>query len=145
MGQQQFSIEPSDVEVTPGHNTSLTCLVNNLAGECRWQKDGKVSNSTPPLHPISPPHLPPPHCDPRAKKWGSRTNFHTQDPCPTIILSSPVSRKSGNPKKELTKNQANTPLSGDMAALYHKDKLKEQVPKDRVDMKSENTILVNVD
>jgi hypothetical protein len=32
-----------------------------------------------------------------------------------------------------------------MAALYHKDKLKEQVPKDRVDMKSENTILVNVD
>ena len=32
-----------------------------------------------------------------------------------------------------------------MAALYHKDKLKEQVQKDRVDMKSENTILVNVD
>jgi len=37
-----LSVKLSDVEVTPGHNTSLTCLVNNLGGECRWQKDGKV-------------------------------------------------------------------------------------------------------
>jgi hypothetical protein len=41
-GKELFSVELSDVEVTPGHNTSLTCIVINLGGECRWQKDGKV-------------------------------------------------------------------------------------------------------
>jgi len=40
-GQQGFSVEPQDELVAPGHNTTLTCLVDNMVGECRWQKEGK--------------------------------------------------------------------------------------------------------
>jgi len=39
--QQAFTTEPKDQLVAPGHNTSLTCMVDNMAGECRWQKGGK--------------------------------------------------------------------------------------------------------
>ncbi len=39
---QQFIEGPSYVEVNPGSNVLLTCRVDNIGGECRWQKDGKV-------------------------------------------------------------------------------------------------------
>ena len=41
--QQQFLSSPSPLVVSPGSNTTLSCLVENMGGECRWQKDGKVS------------------------------------------------------------------------------------------------------
>ena len=39
---QKFLSVPNEVFATNGGNTSLTCLVENMGGECRWQKDGKV-------------------------------------------------------------------------------------------------------
>jgi hypothetical protein len=39
---QSFIEEPSYTEVNPGGNAELRCLVENIGGECRWQKDGKV-------------------------------------------------------------------------------------------------------
>jgi len=41
LSQQKFVTTPSLVVVAPGHNTTLACLVQNMGGECRWQKDGK--------------------------------------------------------------------------------------------------------
>ena len=43
---QSFKEEPTYTEVNPGENTELRCVVNDIGGECRWQKDGKVSGST---------------------------------------------------------------------------------------------------
>jgi hypothetical protein len=37
-----FKEEPTYTEVNPGDNTELRCVVNDIGGECRWQKDGKV-------------------------------------------------------------------------------------------------------
>ena len=42
---QSFKEEPTYTEVNPGENTELRCVVNDIGGECRWQKDGKVSKS----------------------------------------------------------------------------------------------------
>ena len=39
---QSFKEEPSYTEVNPGDNTELRCVVKDIGGECRWQKDGKV-------------------------------------------------------------------------------------------------------
>ena len=39
---QSFKEEPTYTEVNPGDNTELRCVVNDIGGECRWQKDGKV-------------------------------------------------------------------------------------------------------
>ena len=39
-----FSDEPSYTEVNPGADEVLDCQVENIGGECRWQKDGKVSS-----------------------------------------------------------------------------------------------------
>ena len=39
--QQEFITSPSSVLVTTGDNATLACLVRNMAGECRWQKNGK--------------------------------------------------------------------------------------------------------
>ena len=44
-----FSTEPGYTEVNPGANDVLNCQVNNIGGECRWQKDGKVSKNYLPL------------------------------------------------------------------------------------------------
>jgi len=44
---QRFSKEPAYTEVNPGANAVLECLVENIGGECRWQKDGKVKKSPP--------------------------------------------------------------------------------------------------
>ena len=38
-----FSSEPRYTEVNPGADEVLDCQVENIGGECRWQKDGKVS------------------------------------------------------------------------------------------------------
>ena len=40
-----FSTEPGYTEVNPGANDVLNCQVTNIGGECRWQKDGKVSKN----------------------------------------------------------------------------------------------------
>ena len=42
---QKFVSVPSKVFVSPQENTTLTCLVENMGGECRWQKDGKVETN----------------------------------------------------------------------------------------------------
>ena len=42
MSQQRFLSSPTSLTVSPGTNTTLSCLVENMGGECRWQKDGKV-------------------------------------------------------------------------------------------------------
>jgi hypothetical protein len=39
---QSFKEEPAYTEVNPGDNTELRCVVHDIGGECRWQKDGKV-------------------------------------------------------------------------------------------------------
>jgi len=39
--QQVFSTEPSSILVPPGDNATLACIVKNMGGECRWQKNGK--------------------------------------------------------------------------------------------------------
>ncbi|XP_071749780.1 synaptogenesis protein syg-1 isoform X2 [Lepeophtheirus salmonis] len=39
--QQSFTQEPAYTEVNPEADTELICLVQNIGGECRWQKDGK--------------------------------------------------------------------------------------------------------
>ena len=41
--KQSFKEEPMYTEVNPGANAELRCVVENIGGECRWQKDGKVS------------------------------------------------------------------------------------------------------
>ena len=41
--QQGFKEEPIYTEVNPGANAELRCVIENIGGECRWQKDGKVS------------------------------------------------------------------------------------------------------
>ena len=41
MCQQEFITSPSSVLVPPGNNATLACLVRNMVGECRWQKNGK--------------------------------------------------------------------------------------------------------
>ena len=41
--EQMFSAEPAYTEVNPGADEVLDCQVDNIGGECRWQKDGKVS------------------------------------------------------------------------------------------------------
>ena len=45
LSMQSFKEEPTYTEVNPGENTELRCVVNDIGGECRWQKDGKVSDS----------------------------------------------------------------------------------------------------
>ena len=40
-----FSAEPAYTEVNPGADEVLDCQVDNIGGECRWQKDGKVSEA----------------------------------------------------------------------------------------------------
>ena len=42
---QSFKEEPTYTEVNPGDNTELRCVVNDIGGECRWQKDGKVRSA----------------------------------------------------------------------------------------------------
>lgn len=39
---QSFRAEPSYTEVNPSAVAVLDCRVDNIGGECRWQKDGKV-------------------------------------------------------------------------------------------------------
>jgi len=39
--QQMFREEPQYTEVNPGANAELRCVIENIGGECRWQKDGK--------------------------------------------------------------------------------------------------------
>jgi len=39
--QQLFSVEPSSLLVPPGDNATLACRVQNMGGECRWQKNNK--------------------------------------------------------------------------------------------------------
>ena len=41
--KQGFKEEPIYTEVNPGANAELRCVIENIGGECRWQKDGKVS------------------------------------------------------------------------------------------------------
>ena len=41
-GQQKFLESPQSLISAPGKQVTLTCLVQNKGGECRWQKDGKV-------------------------------------------------------------------------------------------------------
>ena len=56
--QQMFREEPQYTEVNPGANAELRCVIENIGGECRWQKDGKVSlepvrdiqKTKPPIH-----------------------------------------------------------------------------------------------
>ncbi len=43
---QKFKTEPGYTEVNPGADARLACVVDNIGGECRWQKDGKVSSIT---------------------------------------------------------------------------------------------------
>ena len=40
--QQRFLETPQSLISAPGNQVTLTCLVQNKGGECRWQKDGKV-------------------------------------------------------------------------------------------------------
>ncbi len=40
--------EPGYTEVNPGGNAELRCLIDNIGGECRWQKDGKVRKKSEP-------------------------------------------------------------------------------------------------
>jgi hypothetical protein len=40
---QTFRDEPIYTEVNPGANAELRCVIDNIGGECRWQKDGKVN------------------------------------------------------------------------------------------------------
>ena len=42
---QSFKEEPTYTEVNPGDNTELRCVVHDIGGECRWQKDGKVRSA----------------------------------------------------------------------------------------------------
>ena len=37
---QKFSSVPTDPEVDPGGEVVLSCVVADLKGECRWEKDG---------------------------------------------------------------------------------------------------------
>ena len=39
-GLQKFSTVPTYQEVDPGGETVLPCVVSDLKGECRWEKDG---------------------------------------------------------------------------------------------------------
>jgi hypothetical protein len=39
-GLQKFSTVPTYQEVNPGGETVLLCVVADLKGECRWEKDG---------------------------------------------------------------------------------------------------------
>ena len=39
--QQVFSKQPSSLLIPPGENATLACVVKNMGGECRWQKNGK--------------------------------------------------------------------------------------------------------
>ncbi len=39
---QSFTAQPVYTEVNPGSPAMLECRVDNIGGECRWQKDGKV-------------------------------------------------------------------------------------------------------
>jgi hypothetical protein len=39
-GLQKFSMVPTYQEVDPGGEAILTCVVADLKGECRWEKDG---------------------------------------------------------------------------------------------------------
>ncbi len=41
--KQSFSEEPKYTEVNPGEDAELKCVVKQMGGECRWQKDGKVT------------------------------------------------------------------------------------------------------
>ncbi len=41
---QQFSTEPKYTEVNPNANARMECVVDNIGGDCRWQKDGKVKS-----------------------------------------------------------------------------------------------------
>lgn len=43
--KQEFREEPRYTEVNPGANAELRCVIENIGGECRWQKDGKVSSA----------------------------------------------------------------------------------------------------
>ena len=42
-GQQSFLETPQSFISAPGDQVTLSCLVQNKGGECRWQKDGKVT------------------------------------------------------------------------------------------------------
>ncbi|XP_023346818.1 uncharacterized protein LOC111715689 [Eurytemora carolleeae] len=39
-GIQEWKVRPRDDEVNPGDNTTLFCGFRNIAGDCRWEKDG---------------------------------------------------------------------------------------------------------
>ncbi len=42
LAMQSFTSQPVYTEVNPGSPAMLECRVDNIGGECRWQKDGKV-------------------------------------------------------------------------------------------------------
>ena len=39
-GYQRFSVTPTYREVNPGGSVVLECMVEEMRGECRWEKDG---------------------------------------------------------------------------------------------------------
>ena len=38
--QQTWSEQPGNQEVNPGGDVVLGCVINNMRGQCRWEKDG---------------------------------------------------------------------------------------------------------
>ena len=38
--QQTWSEQPANQEVNPGGDVLLGCVINNMRGQCRWEKDG---------------------------------------------------------------------------------------------------------
>ena len=43
LAQQAFQEEPQYHEVNPGGSVVLPCIIVNIGGECRWEKDGDPS------------------------------------------------------------------------------------------------------
>ena len=38
--QQTWSSQPANQEVNPGGDVLLGCVINDMRGQCRWEKDG---------------------------------------------------------------------------------------------------------
>ena len=38
--QQTWSEQPANQEVNPGGDVLLGCVINDMRGQCRWEKDG---------------------------------------------------------------------------------------------------------
>lgn len=38
--QQQFRVEPKDVNAREGSNVTLNCEINDVTGDVQWTKDG---------------------------------------------------------------------------------------------------------